>query len=613
MKQIMDDFGARDIVSCDSAGTISNLFALRCEKTPDLSAYMQYDHLNEKWLSYTWKQVNGEMERYAEALAGLDLEPGDRVAVYLENCLEWVLFDIAAMRLGLVVVPLYLMDNVDNISYVLADSGSKLIFLRNEERWNKLSRIKDIFSDLRYVLFLEGNGPCERDVGLTCLWLNNVLPEAPAGNMHLEKRSPDSPATIVYTSGTTGRPKGVVLSHKNILSNAEAVLQIISAYPDDLFLSFLPLSHTFERTAGYYIPMMAGSTVAYARSIPDLAEDIRNLHPTILIAVPRIYEKIYAKINDRLERKGKLSNLLFCWTLKMGHKRFEAQQHKRKLSFIQQVAWVILNKLVASKVLKSFGGRLRISVSGGAPLGLKISDFFLSLGVPLIQGYGLTESSPVVSANSLDDNNPASVGRPLPGIEVRVDSQGELIVKGSNIMLGYWNKEEETREVLSPEGWLKTGDLVSIEQGRIVIRGRLKDILVTSTGEKISPSDLETAILQDQLFQQVIVVGDHKPYIVAVVVVNFIAWKKLADEFGLDPGELSSLRHPMIKKEVLRRCERQTLLFPSYARIRDVCLTLLPWTIENGLVTPTLKVKRQEVEKRLTQQISELYRGHYIP
>ena len=315
-----------------------------------------------------------------------------------------------------------------------------------------------------------------------------------SAQMSRPKKVPLSPipsalATLVYTSGTTGRPKGVMLSHHNILWNAEATLKAIPGYREDVYLSLLPLSHMFERTVGYYVPIMAGSTVGFARSLKDLSKDIGIIRPTLLIAVPQIYEGIRTKMQHQLEEQGRLARLLVNWTLAIGWERFsETQKRPEQPHWWHATAWSMLNHLVAGRILARLGGRLRIAVSGGGPLYAETARFFIGLGLPVVQGYGLTEASPVLAANRLDDNIPDSVGPALPGVEIRIGGDNELLARSPGIMLGYWNKPEETRVAIDAEGWLHTGDKAHISNGHVFISGRLKEILVTSTGEKIPPA-----------------------------------------------------------------------------------------------------------------------------
>lgn len=417
-------------------------------------------------------------------------------------------------------------------------------------------------------------------------------------------------ASIIYTSGTTGKPKGVMLSHANILINAYACLDFFPVNENDIFLSFLPLSHTFERTVGYYLPVMAGAKVAFARSVAQLSADMHIIRPTILISVPRIYERVYGAVCTRLEEGSSLKRKLFNFTVGTGWARFLHQQGRGtwKASFL---LWPLLQKLVAQKVLDHLGGRLRVALSGGAALSPEISRVFIGLGLPVIQGYGLTETSPVISGNHPENNFPDSVGQPIRDVQVKLGEQNALLVKGPNVMMGYWNNPEATKAIIDADGWLNTGDVVRIsETGHIYITGRIKEIIVMSNGEKIPPSDMELAILNDPLFDQAMIIGEAHPYLVALAVVNPAAWQNFAREAGVRADMPEALVDSRVEGKVLKRIALDLRGFPGYAHVRRVLLLQEPWTTENGLLTPTLKLKRDKVAERFAAQIEQLYERH---
>ena len=602
-----------DIISANEAVTLPGLFLCRVSRSPQAIAYQQYAYEGEKWNSYTWAAMEQKITCWQKALTAEGLNPGDRVAIYLKNCVEWICFEQAAFSLRLVVVPVYNLDTPKNISYILQDSGCKIMLMDSMKNWQNLSAHQPNFPDLRHILYLEGAVKTETEKKIVFSKVANWLPDSIAA-MNNHATDPYELATIIYTSGTTGRPKGVMLSHHNILWNSEAILKVVPAYPDDVFLSFLPLSHTFERTVGYYVPMMAGSQVVYARSVKDLAEDLLTIQPTVLISVPRIYERIYGRIQEQLKKKGPIAQKMFATTVEIGWRRFEASQGRRRADgVIDAILWPLLKRMVAQKVLRRLGGKVRLAVTGGAPLHERIGRLFIGLGLPLLQGYGLTECSPVVSANSIENNLPASVGPPLPDVEVRIGSDSELLVRCLGIMKGYWNQPASTAEVIDENGWLHTGDVVEIKEERIYISGRLKEILVTSTGEKIPPASLEMALTEDPLFYQAMVVGEGKPYLAALIVFDRMAWQGFARGLSLDPGDPSSLVSPVIVSKVLQKIEGLISAFPSYARIRAVHLSTASWTFEEGLVTSLMKLKRHEIEKRFAEEIEVLYAGHDLP
>lgn len=628
-----------DIIACIEAETLPGLFACRVKKTPGAAAYRQFDRTTGQWRCYTWAETAMLAGRWKRALERENLEPGERVAILLRNSLEWVCFEQAALALRLVVVPLYPSDSAESITYILEDSGARLLLAGTQQRWETLSRNCDHLAGLQKVLFVEksteatrgkGDAACERITSQpTDDWLDQADPSAEGEDRHLAGNQPDrnelrpgdgdgdgdTLATLVYTSGTTGRPKGVMLSHRNILWDAEATLRAIPGYPDDVYLSLLPLSHMLERTVGHYVPMMAGSSVAYARSLKDLAEDMASVRPTIFIAVPQIYAGIRTKIRQHVQGKGRFAMLLFDWTKTLGWTRFitrQAQQgtappEAKPARRWHHLAWPILDRLVAAPVLERFGGRLRLAVSGGGALPADVSRCFIGLGLTLIQGYGLTEASPVLTANRTEDNIPESAGGALPGIELHIGDKEELLARSPGIMLGYWNRPEDTRNAIDPEGWLHTGDQARIADDHVFITGRIKEILVTAAGEKIAPSDLETAIVQEPLFDQVMVVGEGRPYLGALLVLDRGEWKHLAASLGLNADDGASLAQASVRAAALKKIKTTLGDFPKHARIRALHLSLDPWTVENGLVTPTMKLKRIEIEKRFASAIDGMY------
>jgi len=603
-----------DVIKCAEAGTLPGLFQRRCDRTPGGEAYRQYEPARRAWRSYRWEEMNALVGRWRVSLAREGLGAGERVAVLLRNSVEWVCFDQAALSLGLVVVPLYTTDNPENIAYILGDSGACLLLVGEMGQWRVLAPLHERFRQLGRVLCLNQSPNVPLNDGVEVRFIADwLLADAQPVSMRIDE--PHGLATVVYTSGTTGRPKGVMLSHHNILSNAEAVSQRVPAYREDVFLSFLPLSHAFERTTGYYLPVMAGSCVAYARSIQDLPDDLLAVRPTVLVSVPRIYERVYARVQRQLAEKGFAARSLYHWAEAIGWRRFEAAQHRaEKPGVAASILWPLLRRLVADKIVSRLGGRLRLAVSGGAALHPRISHCFIALGLPLLQGYGLTEASPVVTANREEDNLPESVGAPVSGVALKIGEKDELFVKGPGVMLGYWNRPEETRSAVDAQGWLRTGDQARIDgSGHVHICGRLKEILVMSTGEKVAPADIEMAITQDPLYEQAMVVGEGKPYLAALLVLNAAAWREAAAALGLDAGAPTSLVQRRVRDRVLEQLHALLRSFPGHAQVRAVWLTLEPWTIENGLVTPTLKLKRPEMERRFASAIADLYAGHIIP
>jgi long-chain acyl-CoA synthetase len=590
----------------DRVATLNGLFAARVEATPDKSAYRQFDSATETWKSWTWKQVSNEVGRWRAALIKEGLAPGDRVAVMLKNCVEWIIFDQAALSLGLVTVPLYLDDRPDNAVWIIDNAGARVLLVEGRYQHRKVAEIVSTSKKLERVVSLlapERLAEWSPQFVIAEDWLN-----AARGTTVPERRvSTDMLASIVYTSGTTGKPKGVMLTHENMLWNAWYASQCLAFTPEEVFLSFLPLSHTLERTAGYYLPLLVGAEVVFARSIALLAKDIQSIRPSVLVSVPRIYERMYGRIYDALEKKGSMAQQLFATAVDVGWHKFEYEQGRASWH-PKLLAWPLLKKLVADSVVERLGSRLKAAISGGAALCPEIARTFIGLGVPIYQGYGLTETSPVLSVNKPGANIPASIGKPLPGVEVRIDANNELLSRSRCIMRGYWDNPEATAAAIDGAGWLHTGDLARMdEHGHLYIIGRMKDIIVLNNGEKAPPGDMESAIALDPLFEQAMIVGEGKPYLACVAVLNQEHWNEFCREHHLNATQADTLADSRVNKMLLARIGSRLKEFPGYAQVRRLHATLEPWTVENGLLTPTLKLKRQQIQEKYQEAVDALY------
>ncbi|GAO36786.1 AMP-dependent synthetase [Sulfuricella sp. T08] len=536
--------------------------------TPEKILYRQC--IDDVWCDFSAQDVLALAARWQQAFRAAGYEPGDRVALCLKNGVDWVAIDQAALGLGLVVVPLYADDNPENLAWCLNDSGARLLVLENTRLFGALAQATP---SLPVIVCLQGDAPAP------AISASGWLPKN-GGSFEALELDENTLATLVYTSGTTGRPKGVMLSHRNIFSNVAAALEVVSLHPGDLLISVLPLSHMFERTCGYYVPLKAGVPVAYARSINQLAEDLAFLKPTVMIAVPRVFQRFLARIEQALAASP-LKRALFSLTVALGWRKFERRASKVELAIFR-----LLQPLVAGPVLNRLGGRLRLAVVGGAPLELRVARSFIGLGLSMIQGYGLTEASPIVAGNREHDNDPVTVGAPLPGLAIRVNEAGELLVRGPSVMLGYWHDTQATAQVLDMEGWLNTGDLAEIQAGKIIIKGRTKDIMVLSNGEKVSPQDAEMALLDDPLFEQVMLVGEGRAYLVLLAVTQ-------------ESDERTLVKHANARLKS----------FSRWVRVRRAIALQESWTLAEGLLTPTLKVKRNAVYDKYRERIEGVYRN----
>ncbi len=526
-----------DIIPIDTARTLDGLLRERVKRTPHNIAYRYFDQTHKHWLDNSWLEISNMIAQWRAALAREQLSPGDRVAIMMRNCREWVLFEQAALSLGLVVVPLYPNDRAVNAAYILDHAGVSLLLLENDRQRNRLVRYLDDNKQLLRILILNRSIDHSNNeiVNSVSDWLNDEQIET------TYETKPDDLATIVYTSGTTGQPKGVMLSHYNILWNANSGVASITIYQEDIFLSFLPLSHMLERTVGYYVPMISGATVAYTRSIAEMAEDILVIKPSVIISVPRIWERIHSRIHATLDERPLIARLLMKLTVHIGWQRFQYQQGRASWG-PGLLVWPLLDKLVAVKVRNRLGGRLRFSITGGASLSPHVARFFISLGIMLEQGYGLTETSPVTTVNKLEDNIPDSVGLLLRDVEFKTGDNNELFFRGPGVMLGYWHNDIASRNMIDPDGWLHTGDVGNIIDGHIYVTGRLKEILVLANGEKVPPADIEAALVGDALIEQAIVVGEARPYLSAILILNKDNWASFASDQHLDSEADESLQ-----------------------------------------------------------------------
>ena len=537
--------------------------------TPERILYRQF--MDGAWRDLSAREIAAYAARWQAYFRGEGLARGERVALCLKNGIHWVAADQAALGMGLVVVPLYADDNPENVAWCLQNSGARVLVAENSRMAAALAKSNEALgAALPRVLCLTV------DKGSADVAVEAALPGEGTA-FEVAPLESDTLATICYTSGTVGKPKGVMLTHGNILANVSACDRLGLARGDDLFLSLLPLSHMFERTGGYYLPLSLGAKVAYARSVSLLPDDIVNERPTVMFAVPRVFEKFAAKIGEALA-SSPAKKRLFDLVVSAG-----GRAARGEAGILDRIALTLLRGVVAGPVLARMGGRMRLAILGGAPLDPSIAWLFIGLGLPVLQGYGMTEASPVISVNRLGSNVPESVGEPLDNVEARIGGSGELQVRGPSIMKGYWNNPEASAKAIEG-GWLHTGDLAEIRDRRIFIRGRLKDVLVLSNGEKLPPQDVELAILGDQVFEQAILVGEGRPFLTLVTVTRETDEKKL-----------------------IQRANDRLKQFPRYIRVRRVVATREPWTVDNGMLTPTLKVRREQVQKQLGAEIERAY------
>ncbi len=543
--------------------TLWGLLASRIAATGDEPAYRDYDGV--RFRSWTWRDAGREVGRARAAFAASGLRPGDRVGICAYNTPEWVFCDLAALSLGLTVVPLFFNDRPENIAYCLKDAGVRWLFVDRPPAAEVLDcGLQGIVS------FKEARG---------IVSFGDWLAAADGRRVAPVDHDPDALATIVYTSGTTGRPKGVMLSHKYILANVGALLVALPeiAAQRHRFLSFLPLSHMFERTVGEYIAIALGAETFFSRGIAELGEDLKIARPTILVSVPKIFERIYGKMQEGLKASPRRQQLV-ARAAAAGLAVTEGRAQG-----LERLSARFYDLLVGRAVRRRLGGKLRYVFLGGAPASPRLLGFFTGLGVRFLQGYGLTETAPVISCHHLADRDLASVGRPLSNVSLRFIND-EICVKGPSVMQGYWNLPEATAQAMDADGYFHTGDLGRLRDGLLYLTGRAKDIIVLSNGEKVPPADVEQAILQDPAFEHALVVGEGRGALALLAVSDIDDERELRD-----------------------RANAELHAFPGYTHIRHVLRVSGPWTIENGFLTPTLKVRRQWIEERYAAAIDALY------
>lgn len=602
---------AKPSFGLENLTTLPQLLVNSVERYGEREALRQFDKETKSWHSLSYAQLMARVMEWRRAYAAMNLERGTRIGILMPNSIDHACADQAALANGLVPVPLHAIDTPGASAFILSDSRAQVLVTNKLTRWKQIQAAGGDLQDLTAVIITEDE--VDDETGMV-----RGLSEWLAAGTHVvelpEGPKEDDLAGIVYTSGTTGRPKGVMLTHGNIVSNVKATLECVFPQVGDIFLSFLPLSHTFERTAGYYLALATGCTIAYNRSVLLLADDLKTIRPTVIISVPRVYERIFARIQDKLKKSRPAARYLFDWAVEIGWRDFCRRNHlpveHTGRAWLDGLMRPLVRK-VSSTLLDQFGGRLRIAISGGAALSSKVARTFCGLGLPIIQGYGMTEASPIIAGNNRTLNQPNTVGKPFNNVEVRLGEGDEIQIKGPSITRGYWNRPDATADAFTEDGWFRTGDVGGFnELGLLSIKGRIKEIIVTSTGEKVPPADLEAAIETDPLFSQCYVIGENRPYLSLITVVNPDEWASFAKSCGVDPADPASLDNPSVKTSALKRAKTAAGEFPHYALPRAVVLTQEPWTIENGLITPTLKLKRGPLSKKFANVIAQLYATH---
>ena len=590
--------------------TLSDLFLSAVHQTPRPDMFSHRDE-NGAWVDVSSTEAHVRVRALRLGLRSLGLQKGDKVAILSENRLEWALCDLACHCGGLVTVPIYSTLMEDTIEFILKDCQPAAILVSSEEQAAKVHAIRDSIPFVNDVIAFEdtslpGVMPFEK---LLRIGSNLVEQNPPAPSEECEDVDKDSICSIIYTSGTTGNPKGVALTHWNFVSNVQECQELFPIRPTDKALSFLPLSHVLERMAGYYTILNGGGGIAFAQRMDTVPVDIVDVRPTILISVPRLYEKIYAKANAMAMAGGGLKKNIFFWAKRVGMKcaelEVEGGQPCSWLKFQRRLA----DKLVFGKLRAKLGGRIRFMVSGGAPLNVRINQFFFGAGMTIFEGYGLTETSPVISCNFTENMRFGSVGKPIPCCEVRIAEDGEIQVRGPQVMPGYFNNPEATAEIIDGEGWLSTGDIGHLDRdGYLFITDRKKDIIVTAGGKNIAPQPIENTLRRNKYVSQVVVLGDKRQFLTALVVPDFDALNDWARNRGLEaagPAEMLARGEVRDLFDTVLTEVNSTL--PGFNQIKKVSLLEEEFTLEGGELTPTLKVKRFAIGRKYKDVIDAMY------
>lgn len=565
--------------------------------------------VNGTYETISYDSLSEDVSALAAFLKHKGIERKDRVAILSENRPGWYLADMAILSIGAADVPLYPSLPPVQIEYILKDSGSKAIIVSNMLQLGKVLSIWQNLPDLEFIIVM--NRLDEKVDSVTELSeakkTGLALLDSTPDYISYTMLKPDDIATIIYTSGTTGLPKGVMLTHRNICENVKSCSSIIRLDESDRSLSFLPLSHSYERTGGYYLLFACGAQIYLAESIETVSLNIAEARPTIIFTVPRLFDRIKANILKQIENQSPVKQKIFKWAYDAGI-AYHKQDRAGKPGVLLAVQHSLANKLVYSKIQEKFGGHLRYFVSGGAALPIKVGEFFQALGIVILEGYGLTETSPVTNVNRPEKVKFGTVGPVVDNVEVTIDTDGEILFKGPNIMKGYWNDEEATKEVIY-DGWFHTGDIGELdEDGYLKITDRKKHIIVTSGGKNIAPLPIEQLIAENNYVEQVMVAGEKKPFLVALIVPNFSELESFAEERQLnwttksDLVELKQVRQ--IYESLLRNISRQ---LAAHEKVRKFLLMQDPFTIENGYMTPTLKLKRKSISMAFQKEIDSLY------
>ena len=595
-----------------SFNTISELFKNTVDKHPNKELY--YYKKGHDWSSINGKTILYTVTDITNGILDQGLNKGDKAGIISTNSPKWAMIDYGIICSGSATVSIYPTLIPSQIEYIINDSELKLLFLENEDQLTKINEIWSSCKSLEKVVMMNDSFEEESE---TIIKFSTFLDKGMTyGNKNPESFenassdiSPNDLLTLIYTSGTTGTPKGVMLTHGNLVSNIQATYRAQKFTDHEVFLSFLPLSHVFERMTGHFSAFGIGAKTYYAESIESVADNMKEAKPSILVSVPRLYEKIHAKIISGVENAPALRRCIFNWSLSVGRKASLLKYNNQNLSAGLKIKYALAKKLVFNKVKTRFGGNIRSFISGGAPLSKELAEFFYSLNLLILEGYGLTETSPIISCNREDSYRFGSVGQPLDNVEIKIADDGEILCKGPNVMQGYFNKEKETKEAIDLDGWFHTGDIGEIDsQGFLKITDRKKSIIVTSGGKNIAPAPIENSILNSVYVEQCIVIGDKRNFVSCLIVPNFESLEGFLKKENI---ELSSSQAIIEHKSVIKLFDRiiQNSMegFSKFETVKKYKLLPNLWTLEKEELTPSLKVVRKKIEINYKDIIDEMY------
>ncbi|MCL4540411.1 MAG: long-chain fatty acid--CoA ligase [Bacteroidetes bacterium] len=594
--------------------TLTEMFDRLCKKYAGSGRYVYMSKVGGNYVGITFDELYRRVALFAHGLHALGLKQGEKVAILSENRPEWPISDLACLALGLVDVPIFPTLTPKQVEYILDHGDVSTVIVSNAFQLNKVLRIKNSVKSLRRAIIMnqkEPNGD-KFVLDFSEVYEAGKKPHEKAPDQFakwLAKAKPSDVATIIYTSGTTGEPKGVILTHGNFAANIKGALEHIEINDDDTLLSFLPISHSFERMAGYYTALTAGATVSYAESIETVAQNLMEVKPTIVTTVPRLFERIHTLILKNVESGSASKRRIFYWALSVGRKYFAARK-RGGLDPILRAQYALADRLVLSKLKERTGGRIKFFVSGGAALARELGEFFESAGIMIIEGYGMTEASPVISANRIDDYKFGSVGKPLRNVQVKIAEDGEILTRGPHVMMGYYKNKAATEEAIDKEGWLHTGDIGHFDtDGFVVITDRKKHLFVNSGGKNIAPQPIENLLQQSKFVDQVVLIGDKRRFNTALIVPDFDNIEEYAKEQRIQYRTREDiLSNEKVNEAVKKDINELQKDLAKYEQVRRFKLLASPFTIENGDLTPTLKVKRKIVEQKYADLIESMYK-----